>query len=63
MPMTYRDAVRYIKERGGVFLEHGKEHDTFMMPWGTKIRLPRHRGDLKPGVEDDVKKRADGIRR
>lgn len=36
MPMTYRDAVRYIKERGGVFLEHGKEHDTFIMPWGTK---------------------------
>lgn len=49
MPMSYRDAVRYIRERGGKLLNHGKEHDTFIMPWGTKIRLPRHRGDLTPG--------------
>ena len=63
MPMSYRDVVRYIRERGGELLAHGKEHDTFVMPWGTKIRLPRHRGDLTPGVEDDVKKRADGKRR
>lgn len=63
MPMSYRDAVRYIRERGGKLLNHGKEHDTFIMPWGTKIRLPRHRGDLTPGVEDDVKKRTNGIRR
>ncbi len=47
MPMTYRDAVHCIKRRGKKFLEHGKEHDTFTMPWGTKILLPRHRGVLR----------------
>ena len=47
MPMTYRDTIRYIKEQGKKFLEHGKEHDTFMMPRGTKIRLSRHRGVLR----------------
>lgn len=46
MPMTYRDAVHCIKRRGKKFLEHGKEHDTFMMP-GAKILLPRHRGVLR----------------
>ena len=63
MPMRYRDAVRYITERGGAFHGHGKEHDTFIMPWGTKIRIPRHRGDLSPGVERDIKLRADGKRK
>ena len=63
MPMTYRDAVQYVLARDGVFLNHGREHDTFVMPWETKIRIPRHRGNLSPGVENDIKKRADGIRR
>ncbi len=63
MPMRYRDAVRYILDRGGMFVCHGREHDTFAMPWGTKIRVPRHRGDLSRGVEDDIKKRADGVKR
>ena len=63
MPMTYRDAARYIADRGGSLLAHGKEHDTFVMPWGTKIRVPRHRGDLSPGVERDIKQRANGAKR
>ncbi len=63
MPMTYRDAVQYVLARDGVFLNHGREHDTFDMPWESKIRIPRHRGDLSHGVENANMKRADGIRR
>lgn len=60
MPMTYRDAARLIYRKGGVFKEHGKRHDTFEMPWGTLIRVPRHSGDFSKGVEKDIKDRANG---
>ena len=61
--MTYRQALRLIKANGGTFTGHGKEHDEFTMPWGTKVQVPRHRGDLSRGVEDDIRKRATGARR
>ncbi len=63
MPMTYRQAVRLIRAHGGMFTGHGKEHDEFTMPWGAKIQVPRHRDDLSPGVEADIKKRVAGTRK
>ncbi|MBM6775467.1 hypothetical protein [Olsenella profusa] len=63
MPLTYRQAVRLIRENGGRFTGHGREHDEFTMPWGTKVMVPRHRGDFSPGVEDSIRKRATGRQR
>lgn len=63
MPLTYRQAVKLIKQNGGKFTAHGKEHDEFTMPWGTKIYLPRHKKTFSPGVENDIGKRALGIKR
>lgn len=40
MPLNYRRAVKLIKQNGGLFTGHGKEHDEFTMPWGTKIMIP-----------------------
>lgn len=55
MPLTYRTAVKLIRERGGAFTGHGREHDEFTMPWGDRIMVPRHRGDLSPGVEASIR--------
>ena len=60
MPLTYHTAVRLIRGRGGIFTGHGREHDEFTMPWGTKVMVPRHRGDLSPGAKADIKRRARG---
>ena len=63
MPMDQRQAVKLIKKQGGRFHEQGKKHDEYLMPWGTKVQVPRHAGDFTPGVEDDIRKRATGKRR
>ena len=63
MPLNYRQAVKLIKQNGGLFTGHGKEHDEFTMPWGTKIMIPQHKGDFSVGVEDDIRKRVAGIRK
>lgn len=63
MPMNQRQAVKLIAKNGGRFVAHGKKHDEYEMPWGTKVEVPRHKGDFTPGVEDDIKKRATGKRR
>ena len=62
MPLTYRSAVKLIRARGGVFTGHGREHDEFTMPWGEKVMVPRHRGDLSPGVERDIVKKTQNVR-
>lgn len=63
MPMNRRQAVKLITENGGRFVAHGKRHDEYEMPWGTKVQVPRHAKDFSPGVEDDIRKRATGKRR
>lgn len=63
MPMNYRQAVKLIRKHGGKFDHHGRNHDEFIMPWGTVVEVPRHKGDFTPGVEDDIKKRATGARK
>ncbi len=62
MPLTYRQAVKLIKNAGGVFISHGAEHDIFQMPWGTLITVPRHKKEFSSGVEHDIRKRIKGER-
>ena len=62
MPMNYRGAVNLIKQYGGVFSGHGARHDEFTMPDGTKIQVPRHKGDFTVGVEKDIQKKVAGKR-
>ena len=62
MPLTYRQAVRLIREHGGTLARHGREHDDFVMPWGDRVMVPRHGGDFSPRVEADIRKRAGSTR-
>lgn len=62
MPLTYREAVKLIRNNGGKLIGHGARHDEFEMPWGTKVLIPRHKGDFSPGVEDDIRKKVAGKR-
>ena len=55
MPMTTREAIRLIKQRGGRFVRHGTRHDIYAA--GEEFPLPRHAGDLSPGVERAVKEK------
>lgn len=57
MPWTSRTAIKEAKKLGGKLLRHGAEHDLYIMPDGTKVTIPRHPGDLTPGVERDIKKK------
>lgn len=55
MPLDYYGAVRLIRRCGGRFVRHGRRHDIFESPDGKEIQVPRHPGDLSPGVERDIK--------
>lgn len=57
MPWTNRKAIKETRARGGKLLRHGAEHDIYVLPNGTLIPIPRHSGDLTPGVERDIKKK------
>ncbi|MCD8199549.1 MAG: type II toxin-antitoxin system HicA family toxin [Coriobacteriaceae bacterium] len=56
MPLTYRSAVKLIKENGGVFVRHGANHDLYCTADGKIISVPRHPGDLSAGVERSIKR-------
>lgn len=57
MPWTSRKAIRETRKRGGHLIRHGAEHDLYALPDGTLVAIPRHSGDLTPGVENDIKKK------
>lgn len=57
MPLTAREAAKLIKKRGGRFVRHGGRHDIYETEDGTEIQVPRHPGDLSPGVERDIKEK------
>lgn len=63
MAMDRRAALKLIKQHGGVFAGHGGRHDGFEMPRGTKVQVPRHKGEFSKGVEDHIRKRATGARK
>ena len=57
MPLTPRDAFRLIRKHGGKFVRHGGRHDIFESADGKEIQVPRHSGDLSPGVERSIKEK------
>lgn len=57
MPLSVREAIRLLKKHGGEFVRHSSRHDIFRTEDGTEISVPRHPGDLSPGVERDIKEK------
>ena len=56
MPMTAREAIKLIRKMGGRFGHHGAEHDIYYSRDGVPIAVPRHKGNLTPGVERSIKR-------
>lgn len=57
MPLDYRSAVKLIKAHGGKLVRHAAAHDIFETSDGAEIAVPRHPGDLSPGVERQIKRK------
>ena len=57
MPLTKREAEQLIRMHGGYFDHHGGSHDVWIAPNGSIILLPRHAGDLKKGLENNIYKK------
>lgn len=57
MPLTAREAIRRLKREGWVEARQAGSHKIFVKD-GRLIVVPDHRGDLKPGVEKDIKTKA-----
>lgn len=57
MPMKAQDAIKRLKREGWKEVRQTGSHKIFEKN-KQLIVVPDHRGDLKPGVERDIKKRA-----
>lgn len=57
VPMTAQEAIRRLKREGWIEVRQAGSHKQFVKD-GKRITVPDHRGDLKPGVERDIRKRA-----
>lgn len=57
MPMRAQEAIKRLKREGWKEIRQAGSHKIFEKD-GRLIVVPDHRGDLKPGVERDIKKRA-----
>lgn len=57
MPMTAQEAIRRLKREGWIELRQSGSHKQFIKN-GVRITVPDHRGDLKPGLERDIKRNA-----
>lgn len=57
MPMTAQDALRRLKREGWVIVRQSGSHVQLVRD-GQRITVPNHRGDLTPGVERDIRKKA-----
>ena len=57
VPMTAQEAIRRLKREGWKEARQTGSHKQFVKD-GKRITLPDHRGDLKPGVEADIRKKA-----
>ena len=55
MPMTKRDAEKLSREHNARFVRHGDRHDIWENDAGEPFQIPRHSGDLSPGVERKIK--------
>lgn len=57
MPMTAQEAIRKLKREGWKEVRQAGSHKQFVKD-GTRITVPAHKGDLTPGVERDIRKKA-----
>lgn len=57
MPLTGRQAKKLALAMGAQFIRHGAEHDLYRAKDGAIFAIPRHPGDLSPGVEREIKKK------
>ncbi len=57
MPMTAQEAIRRLKREGWQEVRQSGSHKQFVKD-GKRITVPDHRGDLRPGVERDIKTKA-----
>lgn len=57
MPMTAQEALRRLKREGWKIVRQVGSHVQLVKD-GKRITVPNHRGDLTPGVERDIRKKA-----
>lgn len=57
MPMTAQDALRRLKREDWKVVRQTGSHVQLVKD-GKRITVPNHRGDLTPGVERDIRKKA-----
>ena len=57
MPMTAQEAIRRLKREGWLEARQAESHKIFQKGKAL-IVVPDHRGDLKPGLERDIRKKA-----
>lgn len=55
--MTAQDALRRLKRENWIVVRQSGSHVQLVKD-GKRITVPNHRGDLTPGVERDIKKKA-----
>jgi predicted RNA binding protein YcfA (HicA-like mRNA interferase family) len=59
MPLTPRKAIQMILGEGGKKVRSGANHDIYQVN-GRFVQVPRHSGDLSPGVEREIRKALKG---
>lgn len=52
-----QEVIRRLKREGWTEVRQSGSHKQFMRN-GVRITVPDHRGDLKPGIEKDIRKKA-----
>lgn len=57
MPMKAQEAIRKLKREGWIEVRQSGSHKQFMKD-GIRLTVPDHKGDLKPAVERDIKRKA-----
>ena len=57
MPLTAQEVIRRLKREGWIEVRQSGSHKQFKKD-GQRITVPDHRGDLKPAIERDIKKKA-----
>ena len=57
MPMTVREAIQRLKREGWAEARQTGSHKQFVKD-GQRITVPCHAGDLKQGVEKDIRSKA-----
>lgn len=57
MPMKAQEAIRRLKREGWTEVRQTGSHKQFVKD-GIRLTVPDHKGDLKPGTERGIKRKA-----